>query len=74
MSLRSPDRRYATFVPNAVSIFAQASLAVCPGEKAGNAALTYLWTMSFADAVSSSVDPRYFKLPAYSLNSTQVVD
>lgn len=61
------------FVPNAMSIFAQASVAVCPGEKAGNTALTYLWTMSYGDAVSSSVDPRFFKLPAYTLNSTQVL-
>ena len=57
--------------PSQLSIFAQASVAVCPGMKVGSAALTYVWSCSRDGAVSMSVDPRYFKLDPFSLNATQ---
>ena len=65
--------RYTMFAPKFLSIFAQASVAVCPNTQARNTKLEYAWALiSRAELVSSSVDPRYFKLPAFSLNSTQV--
>ena len=51
--------------PNPLGLFAQASVAVCPGGKAGSTALSYRWRCTtYAGAVSTSVDPRFFKLPA----------
>jgi hypothetical protein len=51
--------------PNALDLFAQASVAACPGGKAGSAALSYRWVCTtYSGAVSTSVDPRFFKLPA----------
>ena len=63
-------QQYNTLVPMQLSIFAQASLALCPGDRAGSASLTYVWTCSREGAVSTSVDPRYFKLDPFSLNSS----
>ena len=55
-----------SLAPNPLNLFAQASVAVCPGGKAGSTALSYRWRcMTFAGVVSTSVDPRFFKLPAY---------
>jgi hypothetical protein len=59
-------------VPSQLSIFAQASVAVCPGMKMGSAALTYIWSCSRDDAVSTSVDPRFFKLDPFTFNATQI--
>ena len=51
--------------PNPLGLFAQASVAVCPGGKAGSTTLSYRWRCTtYASAVSTSVDPRFFKLPA----------
>lgn len=51
--------------------FAEAASAACPGEKASSASLIYVWRCSYAAAASTSVDPRYFKLPSFALNATQ---
>lgn len=57
--------------PLSLTIFAEASVAVCPGEKAGSSALSYRWSSeTLLRLTSSSRDPRFFKLPAYALNST----
>ena len=54
-----------SFAPNPLGLFAQASIAVCPGGKTGSTALSYRWRCTtYAGAVSTSVDPRFFKLPA----------
>ena len=54
-----------SLAPNPLGLFAQASVAVCPGGKSGSTALSYRWLCTtFAGAVSTSVDPRFFKLPA----------
>lgn len=69
---------FATRAPNALTIFASAAVAICPGSGGGanSLALEYLWTFrSVGNArnilASESVDPRYFKLPAFALNATQ---
>ena len=64
-------QQYRMLAPSQLTVFAQASVALCPGDQAGSAALTYLWTCSRSDAVSTSVDPRYFKIDPFSFNSTQ---
>ena len=66
-------QQYDLLRPAQLAIFAQASVALCPGEKAGKASLTYVWTCSREAAVSTSVDPRYFKIAPFGFNSTQVV-
>ena len=54
-----------SLAPNPLGLFAQASIAVCPGGKTGSTALSYRWRCTtYAGAVSTSVDPRFFKLPA----------
>ena len=63
--------RYDMLVPSQLTIFAQASVALCPGEKARTSSLTYVWKCSREDAVSTSVDPRYFKVDPFSFNSSQ---
>jgi len=69
-------REYSMISPAQLAVFAQASVANCPGEKAGITALTYDWKCLFSCssdwAYSSSVDPRYFKLPPFSLNASQM--
>ena len=62
---------YDMLVPSQLTVFAQASVALCPGDSSGSAALTYVWTCSREDAVSTSVDPRFFKVDPFSFNSTQ---
>ena len=64
-------QQYDMLVPAQLTVFAQASAALCPGDKAGTAALIYEWTCSREDAVSTSVDPRYFKIDPFGFNSTQ---
>ena len=64
-------QQYDMLVPAQLTIFAQASAALCPGDKAGTTALIYEWTCSREDAVSTSVDPRYFKIDPFGFNSTQ---
>ena len=64
-------QQYDMLVPAQLTIFAQASVALCPGDKAGTTALIYEWTCSREDAVSTSVDPRYFKIDPFGFNSTQ---
>ena len=46
----------------------------CPGSAVKSTALTYVWECSYLGAVSTAVDPRYFKLPAYTLNASQTYD
>ena len=63
--------RQTTRRPLALTVFAEASVAACPGEKVGSTSLSYVWTSeSFGRLVSESRDPRFFKLGAYALNST----
>ena len=64
-------RQYDMLVPSQLTIFAQASVALCPGDKAGTTTLTYVWTCSREAAVSTSVDPRFFKIDPFGFNSTQ---
>ena len=64
-------QQYDMLVPAQLTIFAQASAALCPGDKTGTTALIYEWTCSREDAVSTSVDPRYFKIDPFGFNSTQ---
>ena len=64
-------QQYDMLAPAQLSIFAQASIALCPGEKAGTTSLTYMWSCSHAGAVSTSVDPRFFKIDPFTFNSTQ---
>lgn len=58
---------YAMLAPAQLSVFAAASVAACPGASM-RTSLTYVWSCSYLggsplDVTSSSVDPRYFKLP-----------
>ena len=58
---------YTMLAPAQLSVFAAASVAACPGVSM-RSSLTYAWSCtnfggSPLDATSSSVDPRYFKLP-----------
>jgi hypothetical protein len=64
-----------TRAPVALSLFASAAVAVCPGRSA-SPSLDYVWSFLSVDSASGvltsqSVDPRYFKLPALALNATQ---
>ena len=68
--LITTGKKYPMLVPSQLSIFAQASVALCPGGKAGSVSLNYVWTCSHEGAVSTSVDPRYFKISPFSFNST----
>ena len=61
-----------------LSLFASAAVAVCPGRSASSPSLDYIWSLRSAGSVhhqmvfvSQSVDPRVFKLPAFSLNASQ---
>ena len=59
----------------ALSLFASAAVAVCPG-RSKSPSLDYLWSFrpiggAHDILASSSVDPRYFKLPAFALNASQ---
>ena len=64
-------QKYDMLVPAQLTIFAQASVALCPGDKAGTTALIYEWTCSREAAISTSVDPRFFKIDPFTFNSTQ---
>ena len=68
----SSGARYDMFRPSPLSLFADAAVAVCPGEKAGSTALTYLWECSYPGVTSTMVDidPRYFRLPGFTLNAS----
>ena len=66
-----------THASAALSLFASAAVAVCPGRSASSPSLDYIWSLRSAGSVhqmvfvSQSVDPRVFKLPAFSLNASQ---
>ena len=55
---------YHMLVPSNLALFAQASVAVCPGQRASSN-LRYIWECSLAGLQSTSVDPRFFKASAY---------
>ena len=60
--------RYALLRPQQLNLFAEASVAVCPGQRA-SAQLSYRWTCA-GGASSFSVDPRYFKVSAFTFNAS----
>ena len=62
------------YAPKTLALFADAAIAVCPGRTAPSgvaATLVFSWVVVSHPKLSSvSVDPRFFKLPALTLNAS----
>jgi len=63
----SPTKEISMLRADVLSVFAQASITMC-GNSSGSAALLYQWSVTEAPGLqTTSLDPRYFTLPGFSL-------
>ena len=65
--------QYDMLVPSQLALFAQASVAVCPGQKASGK-LSYRWECSLAGLQSTSVDPRFFKAAPFTFQAQRTYE
>lgn len=64
---------YSMYRHSQLDLFADASVAVCPGRTTKSTSLAYEWHCAgCSSATSSSRDPRRFQLPPFTLNVSQV--